>query len=90
MGTLFRLFSVFFKQTSLQILQQIYVKKCSSSIWCRDMNPRPLEREYLAITMPDETVLQFKLRGSLPYERHGIKPNETLYHALYKTSCRII
>ena len=39
-----------FKQTSLQFLQQIYVKKCPSSIWCRDSNPRPLERESLPIT----------------------------------------
>ena len=54
------------------------------------MNPRPSEREYLAITMPNETLLQFKLRDSLSYKRHGIKPNETLYHAFYKTSCRVI
>ena len=37
-----------FKQT-IQFLQQIYVKKCPSSIWCRDSNPRPLERESLPI-----------------------------------------
>ena len=54
------------------------------------MNPRPSEREYLAITMPNETLLQFKLRDSLSYKRHGIKPNETVYHAFYKTSCRVI
>ena len=29
-----------FKQT-LQFLQQLYVKKCPSSIRCRDSNPRP-------------------------------------------------
>ena len=46
---LFRLFSVFFKQTT-QFLQQIYVKKCPSSIRCRDSNPRPSERESLPIT----------------------------------------
>ena len=34
---LFHLFLVF----SLQFLQQIYVKKCPSSIRCRDSNPRP-------------------------------------------------
>ena len=34
-----------FKQTSLQILPQINVKKCPSSILCRDSNPRPLEHE---------------------------------------------
>ena len=47
---LFRLFSVFFKQTSLQFLLQIYVEKCPSSIRCRDSNPRPLERESLPFT----------------------------------------
>ena len=46
---LFRLFSVFFKQT-IQFLQQIYVKKCPSSIRCRDSNPRPLECESPPIT----------------------------------------
>ena len=38
-----------FKQT-LQFLQQIYVKKCPSSIRCRDSNPRPLEHEFLPKT----------------------------------------
>ena len=38
-----------FKQT-LKFLQQIYVKKCPSSIWCQDSNPRPLEHESLPIT----------------------------------------
>ena len=40
---LFHLFSSF-KQT-LQFLQQINMKKCPSSIWCQDQNPRPLEYE---------------------------------------------
>ena len=35
-----------FKQT-LQFFQQICVKKCPSSIWCRDSNPQPSERESL-------------------------------------------
>ena len=39
-----------FKQTSIQFLQQIYVEKCPSSIWCRGSNSRPLERESLLIT----------------------------------------
>ena len=39
-----------FKQTSLQFLQKIYVKKCPSSIRCRDSNPQPLECESLPIT----------------------------------------
>ena len=38
-----------FKQT-VQFLQQIYVKKCPSSIWCRDSNSQPSEREYPPIT----------------------------------------
>ena len=39
-----------FKQTSLQFLQQIYVKKCPSSIRCWDSNPWPLECEFPPIT----------------------------------------
>ena len=39
-----------FQTNSKTILQQLYVKKCPSSIWCRDSNPRPLERESLSIT----------------------------------------
>ena len=40
----------FFKQTSLQFLQQIYVKKYPSSIRSWDSNTRPLARESLPIT----------------------------------------
>ena len=32
LGLFYRLFLIFFKQTSLQFLQQMYVKKCPSSI----------------------------------------------------------
>ena len=39
-----------FKQTSLQLLPQLYVKKCPFSIWCWDSNPRPLEYESLPVT----------------------------------------
>ena len=39
-----------FKQTSLQFLQQIYQKKCPSTIWCRNLNPQPLEHESPPIT----------------------------------------
>ena len=46
---LFRLSLAFFKQTSLQFLQQI-CEKGPSSIRCRDLNPRPSERESLPIT----------------------------------------
>ena len=42
---LFRFFGLY-KQT-LKFLQQIYVKKCPSSIRCRDSNPRPLEYKSL-------------------------------------------
>ena len=37
-------------QTSIQSLQQITVKKCPSSIWCQDLNPRPLENKLSPIT----------------------------------------
>ena len=43
------LFFGLFKQT-VQFLQQIYVKKCPSSIRCRDSNSQPSEREYPPIT----------------------------------------
>ena len=47
---LFRLFSVFSNKQTVQFLQQIYVKKCPSSIRCWDLNPRPLEHESSPIT----------------------------------------
>ena len=46
---LFRLFSVFFKQT-IQILQHINVEKCSSSIRCWDSNSQPSECESPPLT----------------------------------------
>ena len=53
----FHLFSSF--QTTLQILQQLNVKKCPSSIRCWDSNSRPLEHESPPITtrpgLPPET-----------------------------------
>ena len=39
-----------FKQSSLQILQQINVKKCPSSKLCWDLNPQPLQHESPSIT----------------------------------------
>ena len=45
-----------FNQTSLQFLQQIYVKKCPSSIWCWDSNPQPSECESLPITTGHNTL----------------------------------
>ena len=52
-----------FKQTSLQLLQQIYVKICPSSIWCQDSNPRPLEHESPPMTTrpklpPNEVIVR--------------------------------
>ena len=35
------------KQTSFQFLQQLFAKKCPSSIQCQDLNPQPSERESL-------------------------------------------
>ena len=36
---------IFVFSNKLQCLQQIYVKKCPSSIWCSDSNPRPSGNE---------------------------------------------
>ena len=47
---LFRLFSVFFKQTSIQLLQQINVNKCPSIIQCWDLNPQPSQCKSHPIT----------------------------------------
>ena len=49
-GLFCRFIFCFFKQTSLQFLQQIHVKKCPSSIRCQDSNPQPLEHESPPIT----------------------------------------
>ena len=45
---LFHLFLSF--QNTLQFLEQIIVKKCPSSILCRDLNSQPLEHESPPIT----------------------------------------
>ena len=39
-----------FQTNIITIFQQIYVKKCPSSIWCRDSNPQPLEYKSPPIT----------------------------------------
>ena len=73
---LFRLFSVF-SNKHYKFLQQIYVKKCPSSIRCRDSNPRPLERESPPITtrpgLPPQSFLPlaiiFCFAGSLNFYR---------------------
>ena len=58
-----------FKQTSLHLLQQICVKKCPSSIWCRDSNPRPSERESLPITTrPSHPWMAHFLRSKLIFD----------------------
>ena len=44
------LFLVFSNKHHYSFLQLIYVKKCPSSIWCRDLNPQPLEHESPTIT----------------------------------------
>ena len=66
---LFCLFSVFFKQT-LQFLQ--YVKKCPSSIRCRDSNPQPSECESLPITtrpgLPPQKYIILMLFAVCAYE----------------------
>ena len=41
---------VSFKQTALHFLQQMYAKKCPSSLQCRDSNPRPSKHEFPPIT----------------------------------------
>ena len=73
-----------FKQTSLQYLQQIYVKKCPSSIWCQDSNPQPLERESLPITtIPSSGHVCLK-RPIINKKEAGIGPffKKTLYPGL--------
>ena len=46
---LFHLFSVF-SNKHYKFLQQIHLKKCPSSLQCRDLNSQPLERESPLIT----------------------------------------
>ena len=67
-----------FKQTSLQFLQQIYVKKCPSSIWCRDWNPRLSEHESPPITTRPEGkvfIITFRMWRSWGY--YGSRVCET-------------
>ena len=63
-GLFFLYLLVFFKQTLL-FLQQINVKKCPSSKWHRDLNPRPLEHESSPMTtrpeLPPNQVILFVL-----------------------------
>ena len=62
----FCLFSVFSNE-HYKFLQQLYLKKCPSSIRCWNSNPRPLERESLLITTrPGLPPLQV-LRCFVPY-----------------------
>ena len=61
---LFRLFSVF-SNKHYNFLQQIYVKKCPSSLRCRDSNPRPSEHESPPITtrpgLPPSAILVYSI-----------------------------
>ena len=62
-----------FKQT-IQLLQQINVKKCPSSIRRWDSNPRPLERESTPITTrpglpPRELQFYSSFKFKLKYYR---------------------
>ena len=47
---LFRLFSVFSNKHHYNFYNKYMWKKCPSSIWCRDSNPRPSKCESLPIT----------------------------------------
>ena len=65
-----------FKQTSLQFLQQIYMKKCQSSIRCWDSNPQPSMHESPTMTtrpgLPPTVVsfLSGHFRPQFHYFRH--------------------
>ena len=61
-----------FKQT-LQILQQIDVKKCPSSIWCRDSNPRPWNISLFpqALEAPALISTYYATHFSKDYSRNG-------------------
>ena len=67
---LFRFIFGLFKQTSLQFLQQLYAKKCPSSIQCWDSNPQSLERESIPITTRPGLLLK---RCYFRYEHDNIK-----------------
>ena len=73
---LFGLFSVF-SSKHYNFLQQIYVKKCPSSIRCRDSNPRPSECESLPITtrpgLPPNNII-----FSLSFFEIGFKCNDPI------------
>ena len=66
-----------FKQISLQFLQQIYVKKCPSSLQCQDLNPRPSEHEFLPITT----------RPGLPPSYSNVRSGHCRH--VTRTSCRL-
>ena len=58
-----------FKQTSLHILQQIYVKKCPFRILCQDSNLRPSEHESPPIiTRPGLPPFLFFVRRPLSFK----------------------
>ena len=55
-----------FETNIITILQQIYVKKCPSNIWCWDSNPRPLEHESPPITTRPGLLHIYAIVNSLP------------------------
>ena len=64
-----------FKQT-LQFLQQIYVKKCPSSIRCQDSNPQPSKRESLPITTTPRHLFSASSFGSQLCLRNIFQPQD--------------
>ena len=83
---LFRLFLVSFKQT-IQILQQIIVKKCPFSIWCWDSNSQPLEHETPPITTRPGLPLNTENLFTTPAAIHLLRPH--LHHSLSFQSRRM-
>ena len=71
------LFSVFFKQT-IQILQQIYLKKCPSNIRCQDSNPQLSDYESPSLTTRP---------GLLPSSRYSLG---SFYYSNIGSNCYTI
>ena len=77
-----------FKHTP-QFLRQINVKKCPSSIWCWDLNSRPLEYESPPITIrpglpPDWPILTNSSSISFFFKKVGhSRPLFSLYFRLF-------
>ena len=81
---LFFVYSRSFQTNISTILQQINVKKCRSSKWHLDLNPRPLEHESPPITtrpgLPPKTVdicLKKLSKAELKPESSGVGSNHS-------------